>query len=73
MDDELRRRLEQFRTQIAEDRAHNEAESKVVGSLLVGGSLLFGKRVELAWPDGLPTAFTEQSLKDFGRHLLDQP
>lgn len=47
-------------------------QSKVIGSLLVGGTMLFGKRVELAWPDGLPNGLTEESLKDVGQNMLDQ-
>jgi hypothetical protein len=52
--------------------AEQRAQSKVIGSLLIGGTILFGKRVELAWPDGLPNGLTEESLKDVGQNMLDQ-
>jgi hypothetical protein len=46
-------------------------EKQVIGGLLKGGSMLFGARVELAWPDGLPTAFTESELRDIGAAMTE--
>ncbi len=42
---------------------------QVIGGLLRGGSLLFGKRVELSWPDGLPKGMTEDGLRVIGAEM----
>ena len=47
--------------------AHTERE--IIGSLLMGGSLLFGKRVELAWPDGLPGGMDQEALRSIGEEM----
>lgn len=48
------------------------AVEEVIGSLLVGGSLLFGKRVELSWPDGAPDGMTEEMLVSIGEEWLSK-
>ena len=53
--------------------AADREQAKVIGSLLVGGAMLFGKRVEIAWPDGLPNGMTEEHLKVIGQNMLDAP
>lgn len=55
---------------LAEIRGRGVRESEIIGSLLCGTGTLFGARVELSWPDGLPEGFTEETLKDFGRSML---
>jgi hypothetical protein len=45
---------------------------EAIGSLLKGGTLVFGKRVELAWPDGLPGGMTEDDLRRIGEHWAPQ-
>jgi len=42
---------------------------QVIGSLLKGGSLLFGKPVELSWPEGLPHGMTGDGLRDIGEQM----
>lgn len=37
-------------------------DQEIIGALLGGGCTLFGKRIELAWPDGLPGGFSEETL-----------
>ncbi len=48
-------------------------KAQIVAMLLLGEVTLFGKRVEVTWPDGLPDGFTEESLRDFGRSMLEEP
>lgn len=55
---------------IASMYGRSERESEIIGGLLRGTGTLFGARVELSWPDGLPKGFTEETLKDFGRSML---
>lgn len=65
-------RADQFMAQAHEDRGRHDEQSLIIGSLLTGETHLFGKRVELAWPDGLPSSMTEEDLKALGKHLLDR-
>ena len=44
-------------------------EARIIGSLLKGDAHLFGKRVELAWPDGLPDGMTEDELRRIGEQM----
>jgi len=44
-------------------------EKQIVGSLLKGGSLLFGMPVELAWPEGLPRGWTADDLRVLGSQM----
>ena len=48
-------------------------EREIIGALLKGGCYLFGKRVELAWPDGLPDGMTQADLEAMGKTMTPQP
>lgn len=54
-------------------RTRHQEETRIVAALLTGGCYLFGKRVELSWPDGLPDGISEQTLRDMGKSMLDAP
>jgi hypothetical protein len=41
---------------------------ETIGALLRDDAMLFGKRVKLAWPDGLPSGETEASLRELGEN-----
>lgn len=43
-----------------------QAERELLGALLKGGGRLFGARVELSWPDGLP--YPEEELRSIGEN-----
>jgi hypothetical protein len=47
----------------------DSTERRIVGGLLKGGCRIFGARVELSWPDGLPYSFTENELRDIGEQM----
>jgi hypothetical protein len=52
------------------------SEREIIGALLKGGSLMFGKRVELTWPDGQPRGMDEDTLHRIGEQwapLADRP
>jgi hypothetical protein len=46
-----------------------DTELRVLGNLLKGGCSLFGKRIEIAWPDG----FTEEDLRKFADQWDPEP
>jgi hypothetical protein len=48
-------------------------EQQVIGALLRDDALLFGKRVRLTWPDGLPAGETESSLRELGENWSPVP
>lgn len=48
-------------------------EQQVIGALLRDDALLFGKRVKLTWPDGLPVGETEASLRELGENWSPVP
>lgn len=55
--------------------AHQEtqdAQDRIISSLLLGAATLFGARVQLSWPDGLPHGFTETTLREFGQSMRDR-
>lgn len=57
-------------TVVPEVAATREQEQhRLVASLILGEAQILGKRVELAWPDGLPHGFTEEQLRDYARGL----
>lgn len=43
-------------------------DQRLIGMLLRGGAFMFGKRVELTWPEGLPDGMTEDDLRRIGEH-----
>lgn len=45
------------------------AEREIIGALLKGGCMLFGRRIELAWPDGPPPGMDAGRLQDIGRAM----
>lgn len=42
------------------------AETQVIGAMLMGRATLFGKRIEILWPDGMPHGMTEAELRALG-------
>ena len=53
------------------EHARHAEQDRVIGSLLAGEAMLFGKRVEIAWPDGMPQGMTTEWLVDLGRKLME--
>ena len=48
----------------------NYTSQEIIGGLLAGGATLFGKRVEVAWPDGLPEGMDDELLRSIGQHWV---
>jgi hypothetical protein len=46
---------------------------EIIGVLLRDDAMLFGRRVRLAWPDGLPSGYTEASLRELGENWCPVP
>lgn len=65
-------RLSKIGKEMGAHRARGETKTQMAGALLAGKVTLFGKRVELVWPDGLPDGFTEENLKEFGLSMLGE-
>jgi hypothetical protein len=59
---------EEIERQVAESKvyaAREDEQRRIIVSLLRGGSLLLGKRIELCWPDGPPYGMTNEQLVDW--------
>lgn len=70
-DQDIRRRLDRFMTQVGEDRGRYLESNAITGLLLTGKARLLGKPVELVWPEGLPERLTEDELRDLGEKMLE--
>lgn len=53
------------------DSTNPETGSRIIGNLLAGEGTLFGKRVELSWPNGLPDNLgNNEALEELGRAMV---
>lgn len=50
-----------------------QAVTRILGGLLRGDSRMFGERVVLSWPDGLPPGYTDEDLRSLGARWCADP
>ncbi len=54
-------------------QANSKARDRVIAALLLGEATLFGERIAVCWPDGLPNGITEGDIREYALSLRANP